>query len=195
MTGRLRGVLLGLVLALTLAGCVAVPTQGPVEKVEGQQPTCQNCVNVDVAPPSDTADPLQIVQGYLRANSNYQPNFSVAKLYLTKAAAQSWSPEDGASIYTGTLTGSDDKVVLDATVTRTGRTRRGTGSRASTSDWSKRTGSGGSASRRPGCWSSSTRSRPSTSRTTCISSAAAECSSPTRSICRACGASPRRPRC
>ena len=57
MTGRLRGVLLGLVLALTLAGCVAVPTQGPVEKVEGQQPTCQNCVNVDVAPPSDTARP------------------------------------------------------------------------------------------------------------------------------------------
>ena len=116
MTGRLRGLLLGLVLALALAGCVAVPTQGPVEKVEGQQPSCQNCVNVDVAPPAAGATPLQVVQGYLRANSNYQPNFYVAKKYLTKAAAQSWSPEDGASIYTGTLTGSNDNVVLDATV-------------------------------------------------------------------------------
>ena len=39
--------LLGLV-----AGCVSVPTSGPVEKVEGQPPECQNCINVDVAPPS-----------------------------------------------------------------------------------------------------------------------------------------------
>ena len=108
--------LLCFVLVVALAGCVAVPTKGPVERIEGQQPACQNCVNVDVAPPAVGADPLEIVQGYLRANSNYQPNFSVAKQFLTKAAAQSWSPEDGASIYTGTLTGSDDNVVLDATL-------------------------------------------------------------------------------
>ncbi|GAA3602285.1 LpqB family beta-propeller domain-containing protein [Microlunatus ginsengisoli] len=114
--GTGRPLLIALLVALVLTGCVAVPTKGQIERIEGQQPACQNCVNVDVAPPTPGAEPLEIVQGYLRANSNYQPNFSVAKQFLTKAAAQSWSPEDGASIYTGTLTGSDDNVVLDATL-------------------------------------------------------------------------------
>ena len=44
--------LLGLV-----AGCVSVPTAGPVEKVEGQPPECQNCINVDVAPPAPGDEP------------------------------------------------------------------------------------------------------------------------------------------
>ncbi|HET9649527.1 MAG TPA: LpqB family beta-propeller domain-containing protein [Microlunatus sp.] len=112
---RFRGLLL-LLLPLALVGCVAVPTKGPVERVEGQQPACQNCVNVDVAPPAPGADPLEVVQGYLRATSNYQPNFSVAKQFLTKAAAQSWSPEDGASIYTGTPMASGDIVTLEGTL-------------------------------------------------------------------------------
>lgn len=111
-----RTILLILLLPLVLLGCVAVPTKGPVEKIDGEQPTCQNCVNVDVAPPAPGAEPIDIVQGYLRATSNYQPNFSVAKQFLTKSAAQSWSPEDGATIYTGTLTAVQDDVVLDATV-------------------------------------------------------------------------------
>ncbi len=37
---------------LGAAGCVSVPTSGPIEKVEGQQQGCQNCVNVEVAPPA-----------------------------------------------------------------------------------------------------------------------------------------------
>jgi hypothetical protein len=113
---RPGALLLVVLVSLALVGCVAVPTKGPVEKVEGQLPACQNCVNVDVAPPAPGAEPLDIVQGYLRATSNYQPNYSVAKQFLTKAAAQGWSPEDGASIYTGTPMVSGDDVVLDATV-------------------------------------------------------------------------------
>ena len=71
-----------------LAGCVSVPTAGPVEKVEGQPPECQNCINVDVAPPSPGDDPKQVVEGFLRANSNYQPNYAVARQFLTKGAAE-----------------------------------------------------------------------------------------------------------
>ncbi len=113
---RLR-VLLALLLApLALLGCVAVPTKGAVEKIDGQQPSCQNCVNVDVAPPTPGAEPLDVVEGYLRATSNYQPNYSVAKQFLTKSAAQSWSPEDGATIYTGTLAAVHSDVILNATV-------------------------------------------------------------------------------
>lgn len=97
-----------------LAGCVTVPTAGPVRRVAGQQPTCQNCVDVEVAAPSLGDDPRQIVEGYLRATSNYQPNYSVAKRFLTKSAAEKWSPEDGAAIYRGSPTMSGNRVVLDA---------------------------------------------------------------------------------
>ncbi len=91
-----------LLLCVTLSGCFSVATSGPVEKIEGQAPVCQNCVNIEVAPPSPGDEPKQVVEGYLRATSNYQPNYSVAKQFLTKNAATTWSPEAGVSIYTGT---------------------------------------------------------------------------------------------
>ena len=102
-----------LLLAL-LAGCVQVPTAGPIEKVEGPQGGCQSCVNVEVAPPAAGDTPEQIVEAYLRATSNYQPNYSVARQFLTKAAAEQWRPEDGVSIYTGSPTVAGDRVTLDA---------------------------------------------------------------------------------
>ena len=87
----------------SLAGCVSVPTTGQIEKVEGQQQTCQNCVSVEVSPPAIGAEPKQIVEGFLRATSNYQPNYSVARQFLTTPAAEKWSPEAGASIFSGTV--------------------------------------------------------------------------------------------
>ncbi|HKN43154.1 MAG TPA: LpqB family beta-propeller domain-containing protein [Propionibacteriaceae bacterium] len=86
---------------LGAAGCVNVPTSGTIEKVEGQQQGCQNCVNVEVAPPAPGDEPRQIVEGYLRATSNYQPNYSVARQFLTRMAAEKWSPEGGVWIYRG----------------------------------------------------------------------------------------------
>ena len=110
-----RSLVLALLAALALlAGCVSVPIVGQLKKVEGQEPGCQNCVNVEVAAPAPGDEPRQIVEGYLRATSNYQPNYSIAKRFLTKAAAEKWSPEDGASIYRAALTTHDDnQVTLD----------------------------------------------------------------------------------
>jgi len=111
--GRLGLLLLGLL--LVLSGCVGVPTTGPVEQIGGEEePACQNCVSVQVNPPAYGADPLQIVEGYLAATSNYQPNYSVAKQFLTEAAVQTWSPEEGVSIYSGTPVARGDRVVLEA---------------------------------------------------------------------------------
>ena len=90
---HLASILVAIVSLLGAAGCVSVPISGPIEKVEGQQPPCQNCVNVEVAPPAVGDEPRQIVEGYLRATSNYQPNYSVAKQFLTRMAAEKWSPE------------------------------------------------------------------------------------------------------
>ncbi len=98
---------------LVLSGCVVVPTSGPAVRIEGQAPPCQNCVNVEVAPPAIGDEPKQIVDGYLRATSVYQPNYATAKQYLTKAAAEAWSPEDGARIYSGSTVANRNTVVLD----------------------------------------------------------------------------------
>jgi len=102
---------------LGASGCVSVPTAGPIDKVEGQQLPCQNCVNVEVAPPALGDKPKQIVEGYLRATSNYQPNYSVAKQFLTRMAAEKWSPETGVSIYRGLPTAvGPAKVKLSGTL-------------------------------------------------------------------------------
>ena len=107
--------LTGLVVALTLllAGCVGVPTAGRVERVQGQEQACQNCVNVEVSPPSPGDDPRQVVEGFLRANAYYQSGYSVAKQYLTREAAQDWKPETGATVYDlDAVSVKDDQVSL-----------------------------------------------------------------------------------
>lgn len=100
MRARRRGwsALVALLL-LALTGCVSLPTSGPVEKVEGLEPACQSCVNVDVAPPAAGATKLEVVSGYLRANANFQAGYTVAKQYLTRSAAERWSPDDSVTIY------------------------------------------------------------------------------------------------
>ncbi|HWJ54346.1 MAG TPA: LpqB family beta-propeller domain-containing protein [Propionibacteriaceae bacterium] len=90
-----------------------MPIAGPIEPVQGQQDGCQSCVNVEVAPPAAGDDPRQIVEAYLRATSNYQPNYSVAKQFLTKAAAERWRPEDGVSIYKGSPSVNGTRVTMD----------------------------------------------------------------------------------
>lgn len=102
---------------LLLSGCVSVPVSGPATPIDGQAAPCQNCVNVEVEPPFYGDEPKQIVEGYLRATSVYQPNYAVAKQFLTRAAAEKWSPEDGAQIYSGNLAAtSRSTVVLDGTL-------------------------------------------------------------------------------
>jgi hypothetical protein len=108
---HLVGILVLTASLLAAAGCVSVPISGPIDKVEGSQPPCQNCVNVEVAPPALGAEPKEIVEGYLRATSNYQPNYSVARQFLTRMAAEKWSPERGASIYRGLVTASAGNTV------------------------------------------------------------------------------------
>lgn len=95
-----------------LSGCVSIPTSGPVEKVEGEQPACQSCVNVEVAPPSPGDSPREVVEGYLRANANYQPGYTVARQFLTRDAAESWSADQDVVIYSGSPVQEDNEVTL-----------------------------------------------------------------------------------
>src|SRR5687768_10417790 len=95
---RLAAIFLVFTGVLAVAGCVSVRITGPIEKVEqGQQPP--SCVNVEVRPPAPRAQPRQIVEGFLPANNNYQPNYLVARQFLPQMSAEKWSPEGGDSIY------------------------------------------------------------------------------------------------
>jgi hypothetical protein len=68
-------------------------------------------VNVEVLPPAPDDKPRQIVEGFLRATSYYQPNYSVAKQFLTPMAAEKWSPDTGVSIYRATVKPQEENTV------------------------------------------------------------------------------------
>ena len=105
--------LVGLLAVAITTGCMNVPTRGAIERVEGVETSCENCVNVEVAPPTAGAEPLEIVEGYLRANSNYQPNYSVARQFLSRSAAEKWAPEGPVQIYRASPVADGDNVTIE----------------------------------------------------------------------------------
>lgn len=110
---RLLRLLVVLVVTVSIAAsCVNVPTAGPIEKIAGQPPQCTNCINVVVSPPAVGDTPKQIVEGFLRANSNFQPAYAVARQFLSKTAAERWSPEAGVQIYSGSPQATGNRVEL-----------------------------------------------------------------------------------
>jgi hypothetical protein len=84
---------------LVLGGCATVPTSGPVAHHTPQADGVSSGVQVDPLPPSDGASQLLVVEGFLHAMSVYQPNYAIAREYLTQTASESWHPEAGVQIY------------------------------------------------------------------------------------------------
>ncbi|MFC7618917.1 LpqB family beta-propeller domain-containing protein [Microlunatus sp. GCM10028923] len=112
--GRIAAGLLVLLLAV-LAGCAEVPTSGPVDPVEGAEPSCRGCLNVDPAAPQPGDDPKTIVDGFLQAMAAYEPTYATARKYLTKEAAERWDPDKGVTVYIGQMTAtSPTSFLLDA---------------------------------------------------------------------------------
>lgn len=103
-TSRTLGaLLLGVVAAMTLAGCVRLPTSGPIEEAgengqSGRRVTCCYLPN----PPKEGESPADIVKHFLDAMTATPMQTSVAREFLTAAAAQSWRPDDSVIVYEGT---------------------------------------------------------------------------------------------
>ncbi len=97
----LRAGLLAGLLAVVLAagGCATVPTSGPVERHTPQAAGADSGVRIDALPPADGASRQLVVEGFLHAMSVYQPDYHVAREYLTEAASRDWRPESGVQIY------------------------------------------------------------------------------------------------
>lgn len=95
---RLSGLVLGLVAAMTLAGCAGLPTGG---SVHAGLPADEQIVGPDVSfvpdRPQPGASPEQIIEGFIRAGSGTADNWGIARLYLAPEA-QSWKPDAGVTV-------------------------------------------------------------------------------------------------
>jgi hypothetical protein len=101
-------------LVLALTGCATVPTSGPVDHHTPQAAGVNTGVHVDPLPPADGASQLLVVEGFLHAMGVYQPDYGVARQYLTPEASEGWQPESGVEVYTESdqLVESDQGVAL-----------------------------------------------------------------------------------
>lgn len=100
---RLVTALLGAVLLLT--GCTGIATSGPVEEV----PMSAQPPGIDVAPqpPQSGVTPTRLVEGFLQAMADPESDYSIARLYLTGAANELWTPA-GAIVFDGAVHGDQE---------------------------------------------------------------------------------------
>ncbi|CAM5473259.1 GerMN domain-containing protein OS=Streptomyces alboniger OX=132473 GN=CP975_13695 PE=4 SV=1 [Streptomyces alboniger] len=92
------GVLIGGCGAL-LAGCASMPDSGNLKPVDAsQRPDSQSQVRVYAIPPREGALPVEIVQGFLEALTSDDPQFTMARKYLTKSASRKWDPERSTTV-------------------------------------------------------------------------------------------------
>ncbi|MGO4955750.1 GerMN domain-containing protein [Luteococcus sp. Sow4_B9] len=101
MTRRRQPALL-LVAVLAVSACSTVPSSGPVERVNPPvQAPLEGGVDVHPVPPQRDASPDAVLAGYLDAMASLEPGFTVARQYLTPAAARRWDPSTGVTVFDG----------------------------------------------------------------------------------------------
>lgn len=95
---RRRVAALALVCAAALAGCVALPTSGPVTAGDGEVREPDGIVVLAQGPQAD-AGPAEIVEGFLLAGAaEVTGDFVVAREYLAGDARAEWDPTAGAVV-------------------------------------------------------------------------------------------------
>ncbi|MGW0535792.1 LpqB family beta-propeller domain-containing protein [Streptomyces sp. NPDC003032] len=76
-----------------------MPDSGNLKSVDAsQRPDSQSQVRVYAMPPREGARPMEIVQGFLEALTSDDPQFAMARKYLTKEASKDWSPEESTTV-------------------------------------------------------------------------------------------------
>ncbi|WP_233518406.1 LpqB family beta-propeller domain-containing protein [Streptomyces corynorhini] len=85
------------VCAVLLAGCASIPDRGGVEPVKASPPG-ESQVRVYAVPPREKAQPSEIVDGFLEAMTSDDPDFAMARKYLTKDASEFWQPGAGTAV-------------------------------------------------------------------------------------------------
>ncbi len=116
---------LGLAALALTAGCVGLPSQGPVQ-TEPIQEQVEDEAPVDFTPggPQPGAAPVEIVRGFLVAMQATPISTSVARRFLTSESSDSWVPERGTLVYDDELRrmrGTDVRLDLSDVVRLDGR--------------------------------------------------------------------------
>lgn len=91
--------LAALLACVLLAGCSSIPTSGPVERVSAAPGRINSGVEIAPAPPGPDAAPVEIIEGFLHAMAAYEPDYTVARTYLTDEARGRWNPDVGVRVY------------------------------------------------------------------------------------------------
>jgi hypothetical protein len=110
-------VLAALVLMISVAGCVSMPSGGPVlpyEITQGSGADSQHYLQFVPQSPEDGWDPAQIVQGFITASASFTNGQQVAREYLTQDASRLWVPLWSANVFTGDGPHVSDPVYPDA---------------------------------------------------------------------------------
>ncbi|WP_031487639.1 LpqB family beta-propeller domain-containing protein [Streptomyces bicolor] len=77
--------------AVLLAGCASMPDSGDLRGVEST-PRQDNRVRVFAMPPHEDASSSEIVSGFLEALTSDDPDYEIARKYLTEEASERWRP-------------------------------------------------------------------------------------------------------
>jgi len=88
--------------ALSVAGCVSMPTAGPVQSypvTQAAEAQNQLYVQIQPQPPRPDWNPQQIVQGFLTASASFGSYSGIAKEYLTPQERAAWNPFWSAIVY------------------------------------------------------------------------------------------------
>jgi hypothetical protein len=101
-TARRSGwrVLVAVATCALLAGCVRMPTEGPVVepqvRADSEEPPG---ISFDPRPPRPDETPADVVAGFLEAMKATPISLTVARQFLTRTAADDWSPEQQIVTY------------------------------------------------------------------------------------------------
>ncbi len=89
----------GCAAVLALAGCMGIPTSGPVEGGDVVVPEPENAIPIPSGPTKGMSAE-GIVNGFLAAAAaGVYDDFETAKTFLTASAAQKWRPEAATTLY------------------------------------------------------------------------------------------------
>jgi hypothetical protein len=91
-----------LAVVLGAAGCVSLPSAGPVLSypvTQGPDAQSEPYQQVLIGPPEANWSPTQIVQGFLAASASFGDNWQVAREYMTPQASRAWKPSWSATVY------------------------------------------------------------------------------------------------
>jgi hypothetical protein len=99
---RLLTAAVTLMSAAAVAGCVSMPSSGPVLPYQPTQETGiseQQYLQLSSEPPGTGWSPTKIVEGFLAANGSFAGDHQVARKYLTSQAREVWGQDWSADVF------------------------------------------------------------------------------------------------